>query len=393
MLVSNIFLPNALMARLQRSSKDDKEMLAVSTFLINVVSGTLKALAEKQIKLLDPNPGDRGCQMRGFLLYQFCSEESLSEEARTLLPKIKSIKGAVDQRKCCPKKTVESWEFFQAQFGELFISKKMEFLTQCYVLAKMRQRKECLPNGVIRTKTESSLLQQLMPKLRDVIEPSKIVELAKTRISVNSLELLQQESLKITSFPLTEKEHLQKVLSQSKRVSFPPKDGKVFEPQTFGCMFYEYKAILSRLREMRGLVCFKSIVPEGKTPFQIILLRPQEAGGEFQLVPDEEYQALSNELVVVFDSVMNPKLTREAFAKKVVEIGFTRLILEAAAIEDPYDQGSKLEEIDDTEAQEEIRRYREYAKQDGCQTNVEYPEIVMLDHVYCTELKQKGGAL
>jgi hypothetical protein len=391
MLVSNVFLPNALMARLQRTY-DDKEMLAVSTFLINVVSGTLKTLAEKQIKLLDPNPGDRGCQMRGFLLYQFCSEESLSEETRTLLPKIKSIKAVVDQRKGCPKKPVGSWEFFQAQFGELYISKKMEFLTQCYLLAKMRQRKECLPNGVIRTKTESSLLQQLMPKLRDVEKPGKLVEVAQARISVNSLELLLQEATKITSFFLTEKEHLLKVLSMSKR----PTAG-IYEPKTFGCMFYEYKAILSRLREMQGLVCFKSIVPEVKTPFKIILLRPQEAGGEFQLVPDEEYQALSNELVVVFESVMNRELEREAFAKKVVEIGFTRLILEAAAIEDPFDQGSKLEEIGDTEAQEEIRRYREYAKQDGCQTNVEYPEVVMLDHVYCNtvsaELKQKGGTI
>ena len=241
----------------------------------------------------------------------------------------------------------------------------------------------CLPNGVVRTFTDNSLLEKrtLMPKMRWLLSLSrnKITKIAQVQISLNSLELLKEEAVRITSLPSQDKEHLLKILSITKCPVI-----EKFEPKTFGCMFYEYKAILSRLREEKGLVCFKSIVPEGETPFQIILLRPQEAGGEFLLVPDKEYQDLSAELVVVFDSVINRQYTRDAFAKKIEEIGFTKLILEAAAIEDPYQAGSKLEEINDTDAQAEIIRYRKYAEQDGCQTNVLFPRLVMLDHVYCT---------
>lgn len=404
MSASNVYLADALLPRdlieaIATKGIPEKSVLVVSEFLVNVVKNALENFQARCFKpALDPNPGDGGCQLRGYLLFRFCADGSFNDEASSLIGQIEKVKSFVAER-CrvnrCLKKIPEipPTEFFSEQFGKIEISRKMEFLLQCYLLAQTRQPRKTLENGVVQTETDPGLLgkKTLMNNRHGDLSGefrSKITEIAQAKISESSLQFLIMEAQRIDFLPFEEKTHLLSQLAVFKRPLIERKQKGLapmsfYQPKTFGFLFYEDKAILALMRENRGLIAFKSIVPKGKVPFQILLMRSPKKGEEFALLPDKDYAAVSNDTVIVFEAVINPDLSREEFAEKVAKIGASRLILGAAAIEDPFDRGSKLEEIKDELAREEITRYRQYAQEDGCETGVNYPRLMMLDHVYC----------
>ncbi len=48
-------------------NKDNKCIYAVATLAANCVLRAAEALEKGDLRKIDPNPGDGGCQMRGFL--------------------------------------------------------------------------------------------------------------------------------------------------------------------------------------------------------------------------------------------------------------------------------------------------------------------------------------
>lgn len=389
-------LPISLFENIGNGKVNEKSMLAVATLVSNIVIGAIKAWEKGEVKKLDPNPGDKACQIRGFLLYLFFSDEALNKEALRLKEKMDQIKEVVNRRntELCSKKglssQMSSGSFFKEQLGDVLLTKKMEFLLQCYLLAVTRAPFQRLENGIVLTQSNVSLLAKLSPRIADLAVEArrKIVETAQLNISANSVELLRIEAEKLTYFGPEEKKHLLNMLSCEMTHVYTP--DPQYEPKTFGCIFYEYKAILYRLREENGLVCFKSIVPPGGTPFRI-LLQPKQIGAEFSLLPDDAYGELSPQLpVVVFEGVVNGKYDKKGFAEKITEIGFTDLIQVAAAIEPPYEGSSTLAHVNNNEAQGEILRYRTLANKINCQKEAIDP-LLILDHVYCNLLAAERG--
>lgn len=389
--VSNL-LPSTqiLFNEIQHHGLQEQTMLALSILLTNVAGGAIDAFQKRKIKALDPNPGDGGCQIRAYLLYLFVSDKDIAKEALDLKGKIAERKQAVNKRSSANSLDSSPPIFFARQFNTVHLSKKMEFLLQCYLLAVTRTPCEQLANGIVVTKSEVSLLEKLSKKIA-VVEGEfrrKIVETAQANLSASSVELLRTEAAKLTSFPPQEKEHLLFMLSGEMTHVFTP-DLK-YEPKTFGCLYYECKAILFRLREEQALICFKSIVPPGQTPFRIFL-QSKEPGAEFSILSEEAYSHLSRQSpVVVFEGVVDKRFDKDGFSKKIGEFGFTEIILANAAIESPYEKKSKVEDIKNSRAQEEIILYQKFAEKIECQKDIIHPMLIQ-DHVYCTILEAETG--
>ncbi|MFC2049302.1 hypothetical protein ACFLR2_01350, partial [Chlamydiota bacterium] len=319
---------------------------------------------------------------------------ALRSEVIELKVRFEKIKAAVDRRNCevsqkrPPEKSAEV--FFKEQFAEVTLSKKVEFLLQCYLLAVTRAPLKRLENGIILTKSDASFLTKLSSRISVVSAETrrKIVECAQFNVSANSVEFVRSEAEKLTSFAAQEKERVSYMLSPEVTRVYTP-DEK-YEPKTFGCLFYEYKTILYRLREEKGLVCFKSIVPPNGTPFWI-LLQPSEPGAEFSIIPEEACKAIpAQSAMVVFEGVVNEGYDKTTFSEKISEIGFTELILATAAIEAPYERTSDLSYVKNKSAQAEIICYRAFAEEIECQKDAKNP-LLILDHVYCNLLKAEVG--
>ncbi len=389
-------LPMNLVEVLKKEGLQEKPMLAIATLLINVVLRAIDVWTSGDIKKTDPNPGDGGCQLRAYLLYLLFSKGVLSEEALSLKKTMEGINDHVSKRKAkAPEGSAPV--FFQGLFANITLTKQMEFLLQCYLLAVTRLPYQKLENGIVITRSDCSLLAKLSPKINDVpVEfRKKIVETAQTNLSASSAALLQEEASSLFSLDPKDKDLVLRMLSSNNTKVFTP--NPVYEPKTFGCMFYQYKAILARLREEKTPVCFKSIVPPGRKPF-LLLFEPRAEEEDFLLVPDQEYSRFPSEsAMITFIGVIGSQYDRKSFAKKVEEIGFTNLILATAAIEPPYntatDKKSVEEETDlfditDAEAREEVLSFRNLARAIGCDKKNKDP-FLELDHVYCASLAQE----
>lgn len=276
--------------------------------------------------------------------------------------------------------------FFQQQVSGLTISKEMQLLIQCRLLAATRKVCARLENGIVQTKSEISLLGKLSNRidLLPVEMRRKIVEAAQRELSANSVALLREEAEKLHLFSEDKPKILDMLSEKAVRIFTPDKK---YEPKTFGCLFFEYKAILYRLRERQAFICFKSIEPKGKDPFYI-LMQPPAPGEEFELLPEKKRP--KDAPLVVFEGVVGRGLDRQGFAEKIQEIGFTKLILAAAAIEPPFERGSKMEDIKDTRAREEVLSYRDFAKAIFCSLEESDP-MLLLDHVYSSRLQEEIG--
>lgn len=375
-------LPKNLILRLHTEKKEEnvgeKAMCAVALLLINTVSGTIKVLRQRNYKNLDANPGDGGCQNRALELKRLTLLENLNEECQRLEKTAKEIKSLLNKRNSNQKEREKcsSHLFFESHFGSLTISKEMEYLVHCYLSTVLRTPCQRLPNGVVLTKSEMSKLSILSNKITvlDTFTRRKIVEENQKNLSELSVKAMHQFAMQVTSLDPEEKKLMVTMLSPEHTHFFSP-DINNYEPKAFGCLFYEIKTVLIRLREEQGMIALKSIVSQGN-PFHL-LLQAKISGNEFELVADESYTSLSSkERIVVFEAVVKTK--KEETGKLLMEYGFTNIILAQAANEAPYEPTSTFNDIKVIEASNEMTRYKEMG--------LKFGDFIALDHVYLNTL-------
>ncbi len=363
--VADALLPSPLLIHIlaekpitrEAEASQEVQMVAVATLIVKLILDTHHSIQRKQYKDLDANPGDGGCQLRTFGLRALILEGSVQEEIERLVPLLKEISRLLQLRKSGKKECPTSL-FFSNHFQALNVSEKLLFVLDCRLLTVTKVKDHVQPNGIIMTKTCISGLSRLSKQIEHLGKEFRQMVLAQAaaRLSRNSLEFLQRESEKLQLPLLTRKMILLSKQSQ------PYKD---LPSKTFGFLFYEIQTILESLQNQRALIAIKSVVKEGK-PHHLFL---REDGPH------------ANELVVVFEGVVSPRLTRE----KIEEIGFSRLILSCAAQEAPFDPGSKLEDVENREAREEIESYRCLAREIGC-VKGEDP-LLLLDHVFLNSVE------
>jgi hypothetical protein len=300
-----------------------------------------------------------GAKLGGFFIYLLFSNQALRKEAAGLKERAAEIMQIFMKNftKRGQKKFEEkAYTFFSGQLGSLAVSKKMEFLLQGFALTRLRKPIKQDKKGVIYTATETgylSLFSKLLGGQPFNSWQKNITQYWTKEFTALSVALIREEAEKITCLEANKKERLRRMLSEACTHIYTP--DPQFEVKTFGCCFYEYQAIITRLKEENGLVGFKNIVSEGR-PF-LILLQGQYKEGATTLHQDE-------------------------LRSWIASITFEKMILAFAAKEPPYEPNSDLESIEDEEAKKEILFYREIMEK-------QVEDKVVLDHVYCNLLVEE----
>lgn len=362
-------LPECLIKFVMESvdSSTDLHMCAVARLVTQVVLRAIKAFNEKDYKLLDANPGDGGCQNRAIILLELTKTNFGSLDG--VLKKAGEVDALITKRKQT-KQNLQPQLFF----GEHFLEKRdltpeMEYIFRCYLLTAIRSPYQTLPNGVVMTRSDSSRLSRLSKDL-DKIKPifrKKIVEENQAALSILSMQAMRFLAAKQNNSLTT------LMLSPEHTHIFSPNSDE-FEPKAFGCLFYSVKTVLSCLRERQEIAFLKTIVPEKKESYHI-LLKSKISGEELEIMDDESISLFPKETgVVVFEAVVDVDRCK---AKELIqEHGFSRIVLMGAAREAPYEPSSKLEDMGVKEAIDEVGKYKEMT--DG--------EPFHFDHVYLTTL-------
>lgn len=378
--LDNALIPKELIKGLKNGNFEEPMIRTLSEFVINSVQGCLKFWNSGFPKKLDPNPGDCACQIRGYLLYSLAENPDVQVECRALQGEVKQLEKGFNVSK---KDKGAVKQFYQDQLASFFISKKMVFLLQCYVLAVVRKPNQTLPNGIVMTITDASWLSKLSKKIGTLAVQirnqkanlaNQIVMRLQSECSANSLSLLTWDVRASARWPAAEKEDL---VTRLGPLLYTP-DKQKYEAKTFSSLFYSYKALLGLLKGRQSLLCFSEIVPQGKQVGPPILF--QNKGEDFEEIPSSMgLTALTP--VVVFQGVFLK--TREIFLEMVRTNGLTTVIMIAAAVE-PYYGNSAVTNKNPAPQSEEIEKYRKLGEAIG------YSQIYLLDHVYMNNLRGEG---
>lgn len=353
-------------------------MCAIAMLVVNTVLGALKALKQNNLKALDANPGDGGCQSRAFELRRLKMLD-LSEECDALEKETLKVKVLMNKRKSDFRESVKcnSSAFFSMHVESLRVSKEIEYILHCFLSKTLRTPYETLSNGVVMTKSEVSKLSMLSDKISvfEVEHRRKIVEENQKRLSMLSTAAMHHAASQISSLKIEEKKLIVTMLSPEHACTFTPDEQ--YEPKSFGCLFYQVKTLLVRLKEEQGVACLKSIVPSDRQPF-LLFLKPQGIKNEFEVMPEEDCSKLSPKTpVVIFEAVVNGE--KEKASELLKKHGFSRTILVGASKEAPYHPGSSLDDVKNQQAVDEINAFRKQGEVIG--------DFINLDHVYLNTIE------
>jgi hypothetical protein len=353
----------------ESKSQHEKRMVSVATLIVNLMKDTIIKIQKHQIRELDANPGDLGCQKRALHLRKILMQPAVLAELKELDKSIKALDALMQTRRTRPGADPTA-VFFEKHIAPIQVSPEMMYLLECRLLTVTKVKDHVEPTGVVVTKLDYGVLRNLSSNL-DCIKyglREKIISEAAVRMSEKSIALLQEEGKMRTISPLLER--MLNTVRQNKP-SHP------YKPKSFGCILYEMQMILIILREQQALIAIKTVVPKGKP--QMIFLRPPAPGEDFRVV---DIAALpKTELVVVFEGVVQEGLSLQELGARVEQIGFTRLILACSAMAAPFEHGSTLEDVDDLEARAEIAAHRSIAREIG--------PLIELDHIFCNSIQEE----
>lgn len=373
--VVGALLPPPLIEILQKPEQaTEKGMLSVSTLIVNLIKGTLWSIEHRNIRELDANPGDKGCQMRAQILRDRLLSPEVRDELKRVDKIIKQLETMLKQRKMKPDGS-SSIEFFQRHILLLEVSVDILFLIYCKLLTVTKIKDHVEPNGIVVTRLDHGRLSTLSKDFNQRIDNKyrkQMVADTAIALSENSLTCIQEMAHRMHISPLM----LRMIMGV--RQNKPQGD---FKPKSFGCQFYEVSLLLEQLKQQEAIIAIKTVVTEGKP--QLILLKPSGPGEEFCFID----AAPKETLLVVFEGVVQKDLSIEAFKERVQKIGLSRLMLICTAQEEPYEHGSTLDDIPDSEGRAEIESYIKMAPEIDCAKDQN--PLWLMDHIFCNSFLQE----
>src|SRR5579872_7502529 len=352
--VVGALLPPPLIELLQKPQQaTEKGMLSVSTLIVKLFRETFVSIEKLNIRELDANPGDKGCQMRALILRDHLLSPDVRDELKRVDKIIKQLEIVLKKRK--EKQNGDSSiEFFQRHILPLEVSVDLLFLIYCKLLTVTKIKDHVEPNGIVVTRLDHGRLSTLSKDFNERVDNrfrKQMVADAAIALSESSLTCVQEMAHRMHVSPLM----LRMIMGV--RQNKPQGD---FKPKSFGCQFYEVALLLTQLKEQEAIIAIKTVVTEGKP--QLILLKPSGPGEEFCFID----AAPKETLLVVFEGVVQKNLSIEAFKERVQKIGLSRLMLVCTAQEEPYEHGSTLDDVTDPEGRAEIESFIKMAPEIDC---------------------------
>jgi hypothetical protein len=385
-------LPDNLISGIEQNKFDDLKIRVIAETIANIAIKSVQAFLQGKLKLLDPNPGDDGCQLRAIALYNLFQDQEVFQEGLKLLETARKINQmAIDLRRTekraeHPKLKAELAQLlFQKGIGTVECSKKMEFILLCGFLQTLRKPFQVLPNGIVLTKSDSSQLQQFSKRINGDLDRTyrlAMVERTEVQLTNLSMDVIRNVAFKALSFESKEKEILCRMLSAENTKFTKPKAPYI--PKAIGCKYFAGKAMIYSLKEQKALVALKSIVLKG-LPISMLFFQSREKGAEFELVPLDCVRKLDLKTpMVVFEAVFGAPL--EEIAARVNKCGLTRIILTDFSIQPPYEKGSQAEDVADEQARNEILKYK--AGMEELLGSKENP-FLLFDHIFANTLENE----
>lgn len=376
MKVTDTLLPPALIKSLQAPEEDEsrgdheKRMVAVATLIVNLMKQTVFHIQKHQIRALDANPGDLGCQKRALHLRKILKLPAVLEEIRNIDTSIKVLDVLLQKRRVNNGRLRVNDDptrlFFEKQIASIAVSPEMMYLLECRLLTATKIKDHVEPTGVIVTKLDYGKMTTLSSNINCIQKElrAQIISDAAVRMSEKSIMLLQEEGKMRSISPL----HEQMLMTVRQNKPIEP-----YKPKSFGCILYEMQLMMTILREQMALIAIKTVVLKGKP--QMLFLKPPAPGEEFRLVDITPIP--QTELVVVFEGVVQRSL--QELGAQIEKIGCTRLILTCSSMAPPFEHASTLDDVENVEARKEIASHREMAKEN----------LIELDHIYCNSIQEE----
>jgi hypothetical protein len=373
--VVGALLPPPLIELLQKPQQaTEKGMLSVSTLIVKLFRETFVSIEKLNIRELDANPGDKGCQMRALILRDHLLSPDVRDELKRVDKIIKQLEIVLKKRK--EKQNGDSSiEFFQRHILPLEVSVDLLFLIYCKLLTVTKIKDHVEPNGIVVTRLDHGRLSTLSKDFNERVDNrfrKQMVADAAIALSESSLTCVQEMAHRMHVSPLM----LRMIMGV--RQNKPQGD---FKPKSFGCQFYEVALLLTQLKEQEAIIAIKTVVTEGKP--QLILLKPSGPGEEFCFID----AAPKETLLAVFEGVVQKNLSIEAFKERVQKIGLSRLMLVCTAQEEPYEHGSTLDDVTDPEGRAEIESFIKMAPEIDCVKDQN--PLWLMDHIFCNSFLQE----
>lgn len=307
--------------------------------LLNFTHGTLKRL--------DPNPGDASCEIRALVLTQLLEDPMIQTEAKELLAWTRTA-------------NIENAPELMAKLGSRQLSKQLEFILHCALLAKVRFKIGKTEEGFVVTKTDHKNLQQLEPRLsgqncKDILENSK------TRINRLSLEFLREEVARLTTLSAERKDFLATMLI-AQNLDDAPGSLKL------ASLHFKMQIVMARLRERSAWICLDVTTPEAHHFVHFNFNKEQQRWLE---VPEAKTVVTSDQTAV---ALFNVHFDRETPAL-IHQLGLERTILLCSAHDVQF--GNQDTPIKNVIAREELLQMRRCIK-----------PMLKIDHILAVTLAE-----
>jgi hypothetical protein len=374
--VADTLLPVQLIEQIRTLKGLEKMMMAVATLIVNLTDQMMTYIDARQPKGFDAFPGDRICQARLIVLPDLMDNAETGLELKLLKEKITARLEALKQRK--RSQDCSSAVFFEKQIASLEISRDVLYLLDCRLLMVTRATQKVDPNGIVFSRADYGNLSMLSPTIELIDNKmtgqnfrEQIMNNACSRVSAESMARLQEYGRRMKIPPLLQK------MCDVVRVHQP--DIK-YPAKTFGCQFFTMQLALCNLLDRKAFVAIKTIVHKDLAPRFIFF----KAGAtDFQLHLETNSISKSS-LIAIFHAVVS---SEDALISKIKEIGFTEIILRYAAQEDPFEHGSRLDDVKDPEGRAVLEEYKKKAAESGC---LKGPgQLLLLHHLYCNTFQEE----
>lgn len=365
---SECLLTPSIITAISSQTLNDRGKLVVIELITNIAKRSLEALATGELFKLDPNPGDLGCQIRAIAICKIVQDQEFLAEATSLTPIIKRLGEIVlGLRRTEFKAQQPAFRnevdqlLFVDQKGTIPCSKAMEFVLLSGFLNALRNPFRTLENGIIMSQTETSKLNQFSKNVsRDLPKPLRddFVNLAQSRLTFLSMEQIREIAGQVQLMDPQNKALMTRMLSVENTMITQPKGS--FPAKALGCQFFLTETTIQTLREQQGLAAIKTIVPKGEEN-TISFFRSPTPGADLQPVPMDEIAPLNPQTpIVVFHGVVGVPI--DALIQTIQQVGFTRMILTDASIQNQFGSDAKAEDLKDPEARSRILSFKKDAE-------------------------------
>lgn len=385
--------------------KKESEVIPLIQLLVKVTLEAVTFYENGEYWQLDALVGNYGCEVHAFNILAFAHSEELKEECKTMPSLCQKITQCILTRKLLKNhEKCDLYQFYEELQGISIISQKMKYLVQSRLLtitkkvlydAKKFDSREY--EGFITV--SNNLRKGIKLAVQDTVL-NEIVSIAQSNMSLSSIHFMRVELDKLI-IANGEEGSLVKMMTQPENLcTYTPamtplqaygKAKKNKGTKTFSCCYYNTKAVLMLLAELKAPLIIKKMTKEGEA-VQYFAFKPCGGLWQFEEMSHAEIDSyLPGAPVIVCVAYLPDQMSNEEWLIKVREYGLGNMIMANASQESQYiPKMPEVFPIPLAEAEVEIN-FQSNVKAQALECVRMKRSILDLDHFYCSCWQHLGS--